>query len=187
MALEARLACGALALGLALVVIALFEGCDWGGEPTGGAEDAAVGRPANDAQPPVSRDPYDALEALPGCPERTRHLNFDHATISASGRAVRIWFAASSSYVPCGFAAGDNGRVMVLELRATNPRVALADLNGRCLDAVLESRAEKHLDVLSTHPSRGPDWTQKARAKTVGPDGDCPDVRPSEGATIEVD
>jgi hypothetical protein len=109
MAVEARLACGGLALGLALVAIALFEGRDWSDEPTDGAED-----------------------------ERTRHLNLDNATITTGGRAVRLWFATSRSYVPCGFTAGDNGRVIVFELRATNPRVALADLNGRCVDAVLD-------------------------------------------------
>jgi hypothetical protein len=187
MAFEARLACGALALGLALVAVALFVGCEWGDESSDEvAEEVTSDAGATVMRPPVGTH-YDSYEMLPGCPDKTRGVNFDHATIVEKGRVVRLYFATSSSFVPCGFVAGDNGRVMVLELRATNPRVALADLNGRCVDAVLASSAESELEVISTRPHRGPAWSLQARAEEVGPDRDCPDVRPIPGATIEVD
>jgi hypothetical protein len=188
MTIEWRLALGALAVGLALVVAGLLQGCADGDEPTDGAATNPASRdPGPAAETPASGDRYDSLETLPSCPDRTRRVNFDHATIVAGGSVVRLFYATSSSYVPCGFAAGDNQAVMVLELRATNPRTALADLNGRCADAVLRSPVEKELRVISTQPQRGPDMTRAARAAEVGSDGDCPDVRPIPGATIDVD
>jgi hypothetical protein len=188
MAIEWRLALGALAIGLALVVAGLLQGCADGDEPTDGARTNPTTRetgPAAETPPLGNR--YDSSETLPSCPDRTRRVNFDHATIVAGGSVVRLFYATSSSYVPCGFAAGDNEAVMVLELRATNPRTALADLNGRCVDAVLRSPAKEDLHVMSTQPQRGLRWSQEARAAEVGPDGDCPDVRPIPRATIDVD
>jgi hypothetical protein len=182
MAFEARVACGALALGLALLTIALFEGC-FGGDGAGASRSHRQSEPSGAAGVATDRKPF------PRCPDRPRSQPLSHAVILGGGHAVRAFYASSSDHRPCGFAFGENGRALVVLLQTADPAIVRADLRPRCVDLVLPTPVDEDLDLLLV-PSRDagePVEVDAALQDKLIANGRCRGVRPPANATIDID
>jgi hypothetical protein len=172
--MELRYALGAFVVGAALAAAAL-AGCN-------GDEPAAPGDGRESGTAASSTD----LEDYPACPGRSREQAISNAQI-LGGYAIRAFYASSSSHVPCGYASGHNGQALVVILWTTDPVVATADLNPRCVDLALPKRVDERLDLVLPPTGGGdapPPVDAETREQLVGPNG-CRDVR--RMATIDVD
>jgi len=129
MAIEWRLALGALIVGLALVAIALFQGCGSGSSGTEGdpSEDSAALRPAQ---------PDETIQAACGR-EGTRPQGFTGAALDGAPANLRLVYASSSGRGPCGAEVRHRGREIWVTLRVTDPQVDTADLRPWCAQGIL--------------------------------------------------
>jgi hypothetical protein len=132
MAIEWRLAVGALVVGVALVAIALLQGCDGGSSATEGTR-------ADDGQESADLRSARREEAIRDVCETvgTRPHGFTDALVDGDPTQLRLVYSDSSGRAPCGADVRHSGSEIVVTLRVADPEVSTADLRAWCAQGTL--------------------------------------------------